>query len=251
MEKFKGWSYDGIKLEDLGLFLTNKNLSLTPNLVAGELDSDTLEGTIRQESAYGARQFELTGTLLYPDSTDQSLSYIGSRKITSQRAITRLFSPFVDKPLVYGLSPDRAILCQRVGDIQRKDYINHSELSISMVAQDPFFYEDPITVTATEGTIIEVAGNMSTGPRITILGSIPGNKITDPYVEINGVRATKDTSLGSRDIFVIDSHRHISAYNTTQTVGFNDEYPMLAPGTNIIRTNLESITLEYRPCWLT
>ena len=251
MEKFKGWSYDGICLEDLGLFLTNKNLGLTPTLVAGDLESDSLDGTIRQESVYGSRSFELTGTLLYPDSTEQDLNYIGQRKIESQRLLTRLFTPFIDKPLVYGFSPERAILCQRTGDIQRKDFINHTEISIQMLAKDPFFYEAPVTVTLTNNGRIELPGTMATGPIITVSGNVAGNRVANPYIEINGVRATKDTAIGPGDTFIIDSHRRISAYNNTQTVGFNEAYPMLVPGTNIIDTNLESVTIEYRPCWLT
>lgn len=251
MEKFKGWSYDGTRLEELGFFLTNKNLGLTPGLVVGDLEADTIEGTIRQESIYGAREFELTGTLLYPDSCDQPLDYIGQRKVDAQKALSRLFKPFTDKRLVYGFAPDRYILCQRVGDIQRKDYINHSEITLRMVAKDPFFYEEQVIVEATNGTVIELEGNMLTGPKFEIFGTINGNRVASPYIEINNLRAEKETAIGPNDTFVIDSHRRISAYNKTQTVGFNDTYPILSPGTNIIHTNLESVTIKYRPCWLT
>lgn len=251
MKTFKGWSYDGTKLEDLGFFIENYNLDLTPSLVAGDLESDTISGTIRQESVYGARKFELKGILLYEYSGDLPMQAIGTRKISAQRALSELFRPLVDLPLVYGFNPGRALYCQRIGDIQRKDFINHAEISIQMLARDPFFYEPWQECTVGDGDTIELTGNFSTGPKIWISGDSIGNRTADPYLSINGVRAENATAIGPGDTLHIDSANRICAYNGTQAKNFNEEYPLLAPGTNIVYTNLDSVTIRYRPCWLT
>ena len=251
MNKFKGWSYDGIQLESLGFFLTNKNLGLTPGIVAGEISVDDLAGTIRQESIYGAREFELTGVLVYPDSDEHPIEYINQRKVTAQRALSRLFKPLDDRSLVYGFAPDRYMMCQRIGDIQRKDFINHSDITIKMLAQDPFFYELPLAIEVGNEAVVEVPGNMVADTKFTVYGSVAGNRVAEPYIEVNGLRAKLDTAIGRGDTLIIDSHRRFSAYNGTQPVGFNDVYPALKPGSNIITTNLEDIIIDYRPCWLT
>jgi phage-related protein len=200
------------------------------------LDGDVVTGkpTLRP------RQFVLDGRIYYPD------------KGRIERELDSLLSLLMKPPIeVYRQHyHDRFLRAYPLGAPQ--DWIDDGAelgLQIPMIAHDPYWYGQEVTVTVSGTQTITVEGTAPTYPLITTAGSVSS------LVVSNALTGQEFVVAGATGVIEVDCDKR----NLSVTVGginrvdlIDDDWVLhswaLLPGENQITTNTP-ITVTYRPRW--
>ena len=120
-------------------------------------------------------------------------------------------------------------------------------LRIPMVAHDPYWYGQEVTVTVSGTQTITVDGTAPTSPLITTTGSVSnlavGNSLTDKEFTVTGATGVIEVDNAEHTVMVDGDNRLDLITEDWLLTGFD-----LLPGQNQITTNTP-ITLVYRPRW--
>jgi phage-related protein len=200
------------------------------------LDGDVVTGkpTLRP------RQFVLDGRIYYPD------------KDRIERELDSLLSLLMKPPIeVYRQHHhDRFLRAYPLGAPQ--DWIDlgaELALQIPMVAPDPYWYGQEVTVTVSGTQTITVEGTAPTYPLITTASSVSSLTVS------NALTGQEFVVAGATGVIEVDCDKR----NMSVTVGginridlIDDDWVLhswaLLPGENQITTNT-LVTLTYRPRW--
>ncbi len=151
---------------------------------------------------------------------------------------------------VYQLEQDRYLTAYPQGMPQGWiDRGQELEISIQMIALNPYWYGPEATETVIDTQVIEVAGTAPTPPIIITTGSVEGltvsNLQTGQTIEISGTTGVIKVVNDENDPQVI-----VGGESRLDLI--NDAWLLkpfkLVPGQNEITTSTE-ITLAYRPRW--
>ena len=198
------------------------------------LDGDVVTGrpTLRP------RQFVLEGGIYHRDKTQ------------IRRELDSLLSFLMHPPIeVYRYhTHDRFLRAYALGAPQ--DWIDlgaELQLRIPMVAHDPYWYGQEVTVTVSGTQTITVDGTAPTSPLITTTGSVSnlavGNSLTDKEFTVTGATGVIEVDNAEHTVMVDGDNRLDLITEDWLLTGFD-----LLPGQNQITTNTP-ITLVYRPRW--
>lgn len=128
------FAYDGTPLEQCNFFVENTDgLGLLPSTEDAMIDEDDIEGVIDQGARYTARELTLQGKLVCDSLEEQDQKLV---------EIASLFNTTQPKKLISGRHPNRYLLCQLNGEISSEFTPMYNELSIPLIAPDPFWYGD-------------------------------------------------------------------------------------------------------------
>ena len=200
------------------------------------LDGDVVTGkpTLRP------RQFVLDGRIYYPD------------KGRIERELDSLLSLLMKPPIeVYRQHHhDRFLRAYPLGAPQ--DWIDQGaelSLQIPMIAHDPYWYGQEVTVTVSGTRTIEVAGTAPTHPLIKTTGSVSSltvsNALTGKGFAVTGASGVVEVNCDHREMTV-----KVNGINRIDLI--NEDWLLnswaLLPGENQITTNTP-ITVTYRPRW--
>lgn len=200
------------------------------------LDGDVVTGkpTLRP------RQFTLEGRIYHPD------------KERIRRELDSILSFLMHPPIeVYRHhTHDRFLRAHALGAPQ--DWIDlgaELSLQIPMIAHDPYWYGQEVTITISGTQTITVEGTAPTYPLITTAGSVSSlvvsNALTGKEFVVAGATGVIEVDCDKRNMSVT-----VDGANRVDLI--NDDWVLhswaLLPGANQITTNTP-ITLVYRPRW--
>jgi phage-related protein len=200
-----------------------------------------LDGDVRTgKTTLRPRQFVLEGGIYYPD------------KERIRQELDGILSFLMHPPIeVYRYhTHDRFLRAYALGAPQ--DWIDlgaELQLRIPMVAHDPYWYGQEVTVTVSGTQTITVEGTAPTYPLITTASSVSS------LVVSNALTGKEFVVAGATGVIEVDCDKR----NMSVTVGgvnrvdlIDDDWVLhswaLLPGENQITTNTP-ITLVYRPRW--
>ncbi len=230
--------YKGVPLDELNLYPKERiieSLDLVPQTRDKILESETFHGTIFQGLEFQARDFSLDCYLSCDSIKDQRASLV---------TLFNLLWPPSDGPLILEEKPDRHINCRLNGEIVVPNTPLHYELSIPLIASDPFFYS--LVEHEQEG-----AGeyeNKGTGPAYPLI-EITGPCV-DPIVTINGLELKYIGSLSSLDVLRIDTKARTARFNGVFAKSYNKRYTIFKPGINNTEISSGNLKILWRDSWL-
>jgi phage-related protein len=197
-------------------------------------------GVVTGKPTLRPRQFVLDGRIYYPD------------KGRIERELDSLLSLLMKPPIeVYRQHyHDRFLRAYPLGAPQ--DWIDlgaELSLQIPMIAHDPYWYGQEVTVTVSGTQTITVDGTAPTYPLITTASSVSS------LVVSNALTGQEFIVAGAAGVIKVDCDKR----NMSVTVGginrvdlIDDDWVLhswaLLPGENQITTNT-LVTLTYRPRW--
>ena len=183
------------------------------------------------------RQFSLEGRIYYPD------------KARIRQELDELLPFLMQAPIeVYRHHEDtRFLRAQPLGAPQ--DWIDEGaelELQVPMIAHDPYWYGQEVTVQVDDTQTITVDGTAPAIPRIVALG------VTDNLAIVNESNGHSINVNASGDV-EIDNTDYVCRVNGADRLDLIDDSWFLTgfelvPGQNQITTNTP-ITVTYRPRW--
>ena len=183
------------------------------------------------------RQFSLEGRIYYPD------------KARIRQELDELLPFLMQAPIeVYRHHEDtRFLRAQPLGAPQ--DWIDEGaelELQVPMIALDPYWYGQEVTVQVDDTQTITVDGTAPAIPQIVALG------VTDNLAIVNESNGHSINVNASGDV-EIDNTDYVCRVNGADRLDLIDDSWFLTgfelvPGQNQITTNTP-ITLTYRPRW--
>ncbi len=222
-------------------------ITLPPTMFLSKVPFDLYLGVQRLYGKNGAvvtgkstlmpREFSLEGRIYYPNDKERI-------RMEADELLLFLMSPPIK---VY--QGDRFLHSYPLGAPQHWiDGGIELDLQIPMIAPDPYWYGDEISLTISSAQTIEVTGNAVAVPFIETTSSMPDlsvkNSHTGQEIKILGANGKVEIDNFNHSI-TVDGERRVDLGNDEWLVhGFS-----LLPGENLITTNKE-IKLIYRPRWL-
>lgn len=232
--------YDGVNLEELNLFLKESpfnQLGFLPKTVDANVESEYFDGSIDQGLVFGAREFTLDFVLV-GDSQDDLESKI--------ELVKQVFWKKSPRPLVVEPNTDRYMMCMLNGEVQEPNTPLSRELSIPMIAPDPFWYSFQIEGGSLPPDIaLFNRGNHSAPFELTLTGIA-----TNPRISVNGEIMEYEGTLGASDVLEIDTGKRVAKYNGVNAEYYNRIYPRLKPGPNLLTVSSGEVIVEWRHCWV-
>jgi len=201
-----------------------------------------LDGEVRTgKSTLRPRQFVLDGRIYYPGDKDRI-----------ERELDSILSFLMKPPIeVYRQHHhDRFLRAYPLGAPQ--DWIDQGaelSLQIPMVAPDPYWYGQEVTVTVSGTQTITVEGTAPTYPLITTAGSVSSlvvsNALTGKGFAVSGATGVIEVDNDERNPSVVVGG--VSRLDLISEPWLLNGFELL-PGQNQITTNTP-ITVTYRPRW--
>ncbi|MFY9135260.1 MAG: hypothetical protein WAO51_08685, partial [Bacillota bacterium] len=183
------------------------------------------------------RQFSLEGRIYYPDTEKIGQVFDALRSFLRRPPIE-----------VYRLEQhDRFLLAHPQGAPHSWiDLGKELELSIPMIALDPYWHGPQTTVEVASAQVVEVDGNAPVSPLVRTTGSVAGLTIIN---RTNGNELVV-TGTGVIEVDNADFTCRVNGENRLDAV--NPEWLILGfsllPGENQLETN-QAIEIVYRPRW--
>ncbi len=231
------FTFGGIDSDSLNLYLKSHNIGILPDTIDLFIENDSLDGTDDQGTLYDARSFNLDCILICDTLEDQ---------YNKLKAIHNLFFTNTPKPLILEEEPDKFLNCQLNGAINIANTGLYTELSIPLIAPDPFWYSVEEHISSSNQ--IYNNGNYYTPFIMTLQGPVSSTPVK---IYINDEIMQYDIALSSVDTLYIDTNKEIVLFNGFNAAKhFNNIFPKLRPGANSIYTIHGSISIKWRDCWL-
>jgi phage-related protein len=233
-------SYGGVLFDDLNLYPKTRiieQIGLIPPLREAIIESDEIDGAIHQNTEYDSRPFEMPCFISCDTQDEQDAKLI---------ELMQLLWPPTDKPLILLEElPDRFINCKLNGKLTIGNDPNYFDISIPMIALDPFYYSLVEYEQSGDGTYVN-AGNQDSYPVFKVVGSVIA-----PEIIVNGVSMIYSGTVSPSDLLVIDTKNRtikFNGYNAEKL--FNKVYISLEPGDNTISISGGTLNVIWRDCWL-
>lgn len=225
--------YNNIDLSSLGLYLIDHNAFAMPKIEKGIIDYELRGGGQRIYTQPSSKDIKLTMKLDNLSAPDTNI--INAIKLFAQSSA---------KPFILEERPDRYINCLLKGSVSIVDEPEMTEISLDLVAENPFFlslneYEviNPIS--------ISMGGNAPHFPKLTVTG-IALNPTISIVNSWGTFTKTYTGSLGASDKIVIDTYLNHCTFNTGNVDGKMSGGPLkCAPGANTFLLSSGSLKVEY------